>query len=153
MSGATTPTDPVTPPEPSPAPETPTAPTPAPPETDWKAEARKWESRSKDNKAELDSLAEKFSALEAQNGELVGKVTAFESEREHAQLVAKIAEAEGVPAVALRGTTEEELTAHAASLKEAFKPSAPVIPGQAKIPGAPLADPNREAVKKLFGNN
>lgn len=147
MSDATTPSDPVAPPE------QPADPTPAPPETDWKAEARKWESRSKDNKAELDSLTEKFSALESQNGELLGKVTAFESEREHAQLVAKIAESEGVPAAALRGTTEEELTAHAASLKEAFKPSAPVIPGQAKSPSAPLADPNREAVKKLFGNN
>lgn len=147
MSDVTTPSDPVAPPE------SPSAPTPAPPETDWKAEARKWEARSKDNKTELDSLTEKLTALESQNGELVGKVTAFESERDHAQLVAKIAESEGVPATALRGTTEEELTAHAASLKEAFKPSAPVIPGQAKTPGVSLADPNREAVKKLFGNN
>lgn len=147
MSDVTTPSDPVAPPE------SPAAPTPAPPETDWKAEARKWEARSKDNKTELDSLTEKLTALESQNGELVGKVTAFESERDHAQLVAKIAESEGVPATALRGTTEEELTAHAASLKEAFKPSAPVIPGQAKTPGVSLADPNREAVKKLFGNN
>ena len=153
MSGATTPTDPVTPQEPSSAPETPAAPTPAPPETDWKAEARKWEARSKENKTELDTLTEKFATLESQNGELAGKVTAFETEREHAQLVAKVAESQGVPATALRGTTEEELTAHAASLKEAFKPSAPVIPGQAKTPGASLADPNREAVKKLFGNN
>lgn len=153
MSDATTPTDPVTPTEPSSAPETPAAPTPAPPETDWKAEARKWEARSKDNKTELENLTEKFTALETQNGELVGKVTTFETERDHAQLVAKIAEAEGIPATALRGTTEEELTAHAASLKEAFKPSAPVIPGQAKTPGNLLADPNREAVKKLFGNN
>ena len=147
MSDATTPSEPVVTPTDAPAPPT------APADTDWKAEARKWEARSKENKTELDTLTEKFATLESQNGELVGKVTAFETEREHAQLVAKIAESEGVPATALRGTTEEELTAHAASLKEAFKPSAPVIPGQAKTPGASLADPNREAVKKLFGNN
>lgn len=147
MSDSTNPSDPSVPPEAG------VTATPAPPETDWKAEARKWEARSKDNKTELDTLTEKFTELETQNGELSGKVTTFETERDHTQLVAKIAEAEGIPATALRGTTEEELTAHAASLKEAFKPSAPVIPGQAKTPGVSLVDPNREAVKKLFGNN
>lgn len=120
---------------------------------DWRAEARKWEQRSKGNKSELDTLAEKLAALEAQNGELSTKVSTYESERAHAALVAEVAEDAGVPVAALRGSTKEELTAHADTLKALLKPSAPVIPGQAKTPGTRSGDPNREAVRTLFGNN
>lgn len=49
-----------TPPATPPAPPTPTPPAPTPPaggaEPDWKAEARKWEKRAKDNNTELEKL-------------------------------------------------------------------------------------------------
>lgn len=144
---------PVTPATPA-TPATPTPPAAAPAQddaTDWKAEARKWETRSKENKTELDTLAGKFAALETTNGELSGKVTAFESKTERAALLDKVATATGVPASALRGADESELTAHAGELKELLIPSAPVIDGQGKTPGDPPSDPNIEAVRTLFG--
>lgn len=127
----------------------------APPEpdpTDWKAEARKWEARSKENKSALESLTGKFSDLESKNGELVEKVNGFESKTERDALLGKVSAATGVPADALRGADEAELTAHAESLK-ALMPSAPVIEGQGKTPGTTPGDPNIEAVQKLFGKN
>ena len=137
-------------------------PSPADPakETDWKAEARKWEERAKSNKAALDSLTSEHDSavarltdLESVNSELSSKVSAFESEKEHAQLVAKVAEAVGVDSKALRGSTEEELTEHAEYLKGILdsRPSAPVIPSQAMRPDQITDNPEIEAVRSLFG--
>ena len=129
-------------------------------EIDWKAEARKWESRAKDNKSALDALQAQFdqetarvSDLESKNTELTEKVTGFEEEKALAELVSKVAEAKGVPASALRGRTEDELNAHADALKTLLDPSAPVIEGQAKSPNETPADPAREAVRGLFNAN
>lgn len=139
--------------------ETSEAQTPAQ-EIDWKAEARKWESRAKDNKSALDALqtkldqeAARVSALESKNTELTEKVTGFEEEKALTELVSKVAEAKGVPASALRGRTEDELNAHADTLKTLLEPSAPVIEGQAKSPNETPADPAREAVRELFNAN
>lgn len=160
-----TPTPAPTAPAGDPAPTTPAAPagpaTPAPPAaqpaqddpTDWKAEARKWEQRSKDNKTALDDLTGKHAEQETKITELTGKVTAFESKTERAALLEKVATAAGVPAEALRGADEAELTAHAETLKALIVPSAPVIDGQGKTPGTPPDDPNRKAVRSLFGKN
>ncbi len=138
-------------------------PTPAPPaqETDWKAEARKWEERSKENKAAVDALTRerdealsKVTSLEALNSELSEKVTGFESAKAHSELVSKVAEAVGVDAKALRGTTEEELTEHATYLKTLIgsQPSAPVIPSQGKSPEKVQDNPLRELTRSLFEN-
>ena len=118
--------------------------------TDWKAEARKWEQRSKENKSALDELTEHHATATGQVAELTTKVSTFESERARAELVAKVAGDAGVPAAALRGSTEEELTAHAATLKELLKPSAPIVSGQAKSPSESSNDPLREFTKQLF---
>lgn len=136
-------------------------PTPAPPaqETDWKAEARKWEERSKENKASVDALTRerddalaKAVALESSNAELLEKVNLFESEKAHAELVAKVAESVGVDPKALRGSTEDELTEHANYLKELLgsQSSAPVIPSQGKTPEQVKEDPFREFTRNLF---
>jgi hypothetical protein len=150
MSEATPePSAPATPADPAPEP-TPAAPAQEP---DWKAEARKWEERSKGNKSALDELTEKFKALEATNTDLAGKVKNFETEKERAALVADVASKKGVPASALRGSTREELEAHADELAELIKPSAPVIPNQERTPENVPDSPNREFARKLFGNN
>lgn len=146
--------DPITPtptPTPTPAPAAP-AENPAQEDTtDWKAEARKWEQRSKDNKSALDELTGKYSAQETTITELSGKVTAFESKTERTALLDKVATAAGVPASALRGVDEAELTAHAAELKALLTPSAPVVPTAGQTPGTPPDDPDRKAVRELFG--
>ncbi|MGP5219493.1 hypothetical protein [Arthrobacter rhombi] len=119
--------------------------------TDWKAEARKWEGRSKENKTALDSLTARLDALETSNGELSQKLTAQESKAERDALVERIATAAGVPAGALRGATEDELTAHAETLKEML-PSAPVIEGQGDTPANPGSDELLEFTRNLFDN-
>lgn len=66
--------------------EPPPAPTPAPPpaqEPDWKAEARKWETRAKENKAKLDAAAPKL-------GEYDKLIEAQKSDLEKAQEAAKV---------------------------------------------------------------
>lgn len=138
-------------------------PTTTPPaqETDWKAEARKWEERSKENKAAVDALTRerdealsKAGGLEKLAAELSGKVEAFEAAKAHEALVAKVAETVGVDAKALRGDTEEALTEHANYLKNLIgsQPSAPVIPSQGKTPEQVKDDPLRELARGLFKN-
>lgn len=137
-----------------------------PAQVDWeskynelKAEARKWEDRSKANYEELQkaqtdlaSFQSRVTELETSNTELTGTLEGVEKERERSALLAKVSEDFGISADVLRGDTEDELKAHAESLKSAFKPSAPVIDGQAKTPGGSPSDPDKEFVKELFGN-
>lgn len=129
-------------------------PTPAPPaqETDWKQEARKWEERAKSNKSALDEVTGKFTSADSKRAELATKLETYEAEKERATLVSEVAEAAKVPASALRGTTREELEAHAAVLAELIKPSGPVIPGQEKSPEKVAEDPLREFTRTLFAN-
>lgn len=103
-------------------------------------------------KAEAATLTGKVTAHEATIAELTGKVTAFESKTERSALLDKVAKATGVPADVLSGSDEAELTAHAEKLKPLLAPTAPIIPNQAKTPGTPPDDPNRKAVRELFGN-
>lgn len=66
-----------------------------------------------------------------------------------------VAQEAGVPADLLRGSTKDELTAHAAALAEALKarPSVPVIPTQGATPGVSDADSARRAfAQELFGS-
>lgn len=139
-------------PESTPTPEP--TPVPAPPaqEIDWQKEARKWEQRSKENKSALDELTGKFTATDSERTELAKKLQAYAAEKERAALVSEVAEAEGVPASALRGTTREELEAHAKVLAELIKPSGPVVPGQERTPEHVGDDPLREFTRNLFSS-
>jgi hypothetical protein len=138
--------------EAAPEPTTEPAPVTEPPaqEPDWKAEARKWEQRSKENKSALDELTGKFTAADTERTELAKKLQTYEAEKERASLVSEIAEANKVPASALRGSTREELEAHAAVLTELIKPSGPVIPGQERTPEKVDDDSLREFTRQLF---
>lgn len=144
---------------PTPAPEAPKPEAPAQ-EPDWKAEARKWEARAKENKTAADRLAEieeaqkseaqrQAEALEAANRELA-KYKHREQVANWAAEITKDEKYKGVPAEALRGSTREELEAHAEVLKALIKPSSPVIPGQEKSPAHVGADPLREFTRGLF---
>lgn len=66
-----------------------------------------------------------------------------------------VAQEAGVPAELLRGSTKDELTAHASALAEALKarPSVPVIPTQGATPSVSEADSARRAfAQELFGS-
>lgn len=129
-----------------------------------KSDSRKWEDRSKSNyddlqKAQAD-LAERDKAIEAANtrlsefeaanSDMKTKLDAIDTEKAHADLVADVAKRTEVDASALRGTTKEELEAHAETLKAVFAPSAPVIDGQANTPGEQPVDELREFTRGLF---
>lgn len=104
----------------------------------------------KDYKSKFDEASGKITTLEATNTELQGKLTAVEEKEQYAQLVAKVSKDSGVPAAALRGSTEEELTAHAETLK-GFVANPLVIPGQGNRPNTQTVSQEREAVRGLFG--
>lgn len=129
-------------------------------ETDWKAEARKWEERSKNNHAELQSAQTALSEAEGKIGsltetvnELTGRVEAFEKAEARAKLTREIADREGIPADALRGDTEEELTAHARDLKKLLEPVVPYVPSQDRQPSDSPRDEMREFARSLFNSN
>lgn len=107
--------------------------------TDWKAEAEKWKTLSRQNEERAKTNAEKAKSFdeleEANKTELEkwktraetaeSKVTEFESAKERATVRAEVAKAKGIPEAALRGSSKEELEAHADELIElGIKPAA-----------------------------
>lgn len=129
-----------------------------------KSDSRKWEDRSKANHKDLQdaqaALADRDKAiedansrladLEAANGDMHSKLTQIDQDKAHAEMVKEVAEAKGVDASVLRGATKEEIEAHADTLNTVFKPSAPVIDGQANTPGEQPVDELREFTRDLF---
>ena len=90
------------------------------PVTDWKAEARKWERRSKENadKAKAyDELQEQAASYKRQVDELNAKV-----ERDAAR--AKVAKDTGVPAELVAGDDEESMRVFAEAVAKWGKPPA-----------------------------
>lgn len=129
-----------------------------------KSDSRKWEDRSKANHKDLQdaqaALADRDKAiedansrladLEAANGDMHSKLTQIDQDKAHAEMVKEVAEAKGVDASVLRGATKEEIEAHADTLNTVFKPSAPVVDGQADMPGEQPVDELREFTRGLF---
>lgn len=130
------------------------------PEIDWKAEARKWESRAKENtdalaskEAELRKLAESHDGLTSKVSELEASIAEAEKAKKFAETLSEVANAAGVPADVLRGSTREELEAHAETLKSLIKPAGPIVPTAGDSPASNSADQEREFVRELFGRN
>lgn len=126
--------------------------------TDWKAEARKWEARAKENKSaseELKKLKEaQMSELEkaqAEAQQAKADAQRLKDEKDRETWVKEAAKASGVPAEILRGTTKDEIEAHAESLKSYFaKPTAPTI-DLGKPTGNEPSSEKEEFARKLFG--
>lgn len=114
-------------------------------QTDWVAEARKWEERAKENKKTAEANAAAAKELERLKQERMTEQERLQSRAEAAERrVQELEEAEqrrnaeaelnkqiegwkdkvskdtNVPATVLRGSTLEEIKAHAESLKELF---------------------------------
>lgn len=113
-------------------------------ETDWKAEAKKWEARAKENfekaqaydksQAAAKVTADANKTLEQKVAELTSQFGAAQAENARMRVAAE----KGVPADLLRGTDEDEMRAYADSLikfREAGTPkSAPVIASDGTTP-------------------
>lgn len=99
---------------------------------------------------QVEGFQSRITELEATNTQLGDKVKGFETEKKRSALVASIAKDKKVPADALRGSTTEELEAHADQLAELLKPSGPIIPGQERTPGIVQDSADREFARKLF---
>ena len=115
--------------DPTPEPEPKDDPKPQGDGTDWKAEARKWEQRAKDNKSAADELqqlkeADKTEAQKAADRAAEAEKRATEAESRALRL--EVAQDKGLtPAQAKRlaGTSKEELEADADELLETFAPA------------------------------
>lgn len=131
--------------------------------TDWKAMARKWEARSKENadkarsydelqeqsKTELQRAQEKAKRAEDELAELKAKA-------ELAETRAKVAKDTGVPAELISGDDEESMRAFAEAVAKWGKPSSAP---RTRKPGSFSADAGdgrdaakRELARQLFGS-
>lgn len=169
---------PITEPIPAaPAPLTPPTPTPTDspkPDTgdaqvDWKAEAEKWKSLSRKHedaskanadKAKLYDDAQEAAKTEAQKqADALAKLAAENEALKVSNLRAQVAEAKGVPAALLTGSTQAEIEAAADALiafrgeQKPATPAAPSADGQGKVGdpvGATMAQLTKADVEKLY---
>lgn len=104
--------------------------------TDWKAEARKWEQRAKENKDAAAKLAKLEEADKTEVQKLTDKLAAEKDRADKAEqraLRLEVAQDKGLtPAQAKRlaGSTKEELEADADELLETFAPAEPSSEGE-----------------------
>jgi hypothetical protein len=137
--------------------------------TDWEAKykealghSRDWEKKAKANKAaadELEKLKEsQMSETEKaakRTRELEAQVAAYKAKEQQAEWKTQVSAATGIPAEALRGSTLEEIQAHADILKPLMHPAPklPNVPNPAQHPAGQTADERAKAyVRTLFGN-
>ena len=133
-------------------PTEPTAEAPATPEVDWKAKAREWEKRAKENKAAADKLAELEESQKSEQQKLAERLAEAERKASEAELRAarsEVAREKGVPAELLVGSTVEELAEHADKLltfrgEAPRKPAAPPSNDQGNV-GSALPAPDIDA--------
>lgn len=98
---------------------------PKPEETDWKAQARKWEERAKANKEAADELEKlKESQMSEQEKaarhtrDLEAKLARFQEEKQQQDWRTQVSKETGVPSDLLRGSTLDEVQAHADSIRQ-----------------------------------
>lgn len=110
-------------------------------EIDWKGESRKWENRAKENRRaanERDELAKAIGDKDATIEALKAKVADFETAAKVREWSANAAAEHGISADLIRGTTEDEINAHAAAIAKALHdvkpPVAPVVPQAGATP-------------------
>lgn len=107
--------------------------------------------RERDKYADYDDLKAAASKL----ADAEARLAQIDAQAALDKIRSEVAQEVGVPADLLRGSTKDELAAHAAALAEALQawPSVPVIPTQGATPGVSDADSARRAfAQKLFGS-
>lgn len=140
---------------PAATPDAPAQEPPAKPETDWKAEAKKWETRAKENKTAAERLAQMEESQKTEQQKLMERAEAAERERDEVRTEAlrlRIAHEKGLTpkqAARLRGSSEEELLADADDLLSEFGPAGPRRPVGDVDQGARVAAPAPTDPKSL----
>ena len=109
---------------------------------DLKAKAAKFDEAEAASKSELQKATERAEAAEK-------KVSEFESRQQVTAWAKQVSKETGVPADALRGSTLEELEAHAAQVKALIPETpkgarAPYVPGEGQSPSGNLGGPAAE---------
>jgi hypothetical protein len=138
-------------------------------EVDWKAEARKWESRAKENLAtarQNESAAQRLAEIEEASKSELEKALAraeqaeqkaqqFESEKQISKWKVDVSKDTGVPAEALVGSTLEDIQAHAEILKpliqDANRGPVVVTAGDAPTNTALNGDGITDSLKRVLG--
>ena len=113
-----------------------------------KAAADELEKLKESQMSEADKAAKRTQELEAQ-------VAAYKAKEQQAEWKAQVSAKTGIPAEALRGSTLEEIQAHADILKPLVHPAPklPNVPNPAQHPEGKTADERAKAyVRSLFGN-
>ena len=107
--------------------------------------------------ATLTAAAEAHEAAVQAANERADGAEKWKVDRESADALAaerdSVAKAHGLPASALRGSTKEELEAHALDLKPLTTASGPAIPHQGDTPKASATTEESEFVRDLFGGD
>jgi len=138
----------------TPEPASEAAKTPAPAqETDWKAEARKWEERAKANKSAADELAkieEANKTAEQKAAERLQAAEARAAELERKADRAEVAAAKGVPIDLISGKSREEMEA-AADRLIAFKGVSPQTP-KPDLSQGPSGDSPKQSTADQFAD-
>lgn len=116
----------------------------------WKAQARKWEKRSKENSKATEELAE--AQKRAQEAE--DTIKGYKTREEQASMKKKIASEFSVPEELVVGSTEEDMRQFAEVLAKHLKPKAGV---KAPHPGKFTTEAGENSAKvelarQLFGN-
>lgn len=93
---------------------------------------------------------EQLESVTAERDGLAKKVQEREERDAHDALVAEVAESKGVPASMLRGSTREEMEAHADAILPHLRPSVPRIPGAGVQPDSTPESAELTFVKNLF---
>lgn len=133
----------------------------AQPETDWKAEARKWESRAKKNSeaaAELDALKKaqmsETERLQAELAEAKAAAAAYEAEQQRAADAREVAKSTGVPVELLSYCADREAMESFAADYTAKQPevhSAPSAPNVRLVRDGSAKTANRDVFAALMG--
>lgn len=110
------------------------------------ARERKKFERHDEFRAAFDRLEE----VTAERDGLAQKVAEHEARVKHDALVAEVAESKGVPASMLRGSTKEEMEAHADAILPHLRPSVPRIPGAGVQPEQTPESADRQFIRNLF---
>lgn len=144
--------------------------------TDWKAEARKWEARAKENKRTLDDVQRKLEGFETAKQEddareqrasealeaAKAEIKRLTAEAERDKTVREVAKAQSVDAdilLLMRGDTKEEIEANAKLLSESSKRRWPEVKdgGQTKAPRITrediLAERNPQKQLRMIAEN
>jgi hypothetical protein len=132
------------------------------PEIDWKAKAREWERRAKENKSAADKLAEIEEANKSEVQRAADKVAALEAELSTVRLDSlrrKVAADNGITDsddidLFLTGSDEATLTKQAKRLAERTadrKKQSNVVPREGATSPSTVEGAERETVRGLFG--